>query len=66
MKTMARDIVKFHYRDELSPNIDFCHNSDDRDGIVAQNVKKLLDESLFIQGPPDCNVSSPPMVEQLH
>jgi hypothetical protein len=58
MKYMARDLVKFHFRDALFPEIDFCHNSDQREQIISDNVKKLIAESLFLQGPPDAEVSS--------
>lgn len=58
MKSMGRDVVKIHYRAELYPDIDICHNSNQRDGIIADNVKKLTEGSLFLQGPADVNVSS--------
>ena len=57
MKALGREIVKLHYRAELDPELDFGHNSDERQQVIADNVKKLIDESLFLQGPPDANVS---------
>lgn len=60
---MARDIVKFYYKDALEPSIEFCHNSDQRDQVIADNVKSLVGDTLFIQGPPDVNVSSSCMNE---
>ena len=56
MKTLARQIVSFHFKDEFHPMIEEDHNSDQRDNIVARNVKKLIEDSLFLQGPPDINV----------
>lgn len=55
---MARDVVKIHYRDELDPEIEIGHNSDDRVQVIADNVKSLIEDSLFLQGPPDFHVSS--------
>ena len=56
MKTLARQIVSFHFKDEFHPMIEEDHNLDQRDNIVARNVKKLIEDSLFLQGPPDINV----------
>jgi hypothetical protein len=58
LKIMGRDVIKLHYRAALDPEIEGDHNSDQREQVIAENVKKLLDESLFLQGPPDSNVSS--------
>jgi hypothetical protein len=58
MKIMARDIVKFHYKEALDPYIKFGHNSEEHDQIIANNVKCLVGGSMFIQGPLDANVSS--------
>ena len=55
---MARDIVKFHYKEALDPYIEFGHNSDQRNQIIADNVKRLVGGSMFIQGPLDADVSS--------
>ena len=55
---MAHDIVKIHYKDALEPYINFSHNSDQHDQVIANNVKSLINELIFIQGPPDANVSS--------
>ena len=54
---MARQVVSYHFKAELNPAIEECHNSDQRDEIVAGNVSKLVDKSLFHQGPLDANVS---------
>ena len=54
---MAREVVKFHYKAELDPVIEHCHNSNQREEAIADNVKRLIDESLFLQGPLDRNVS---------
>jgi hypothetical protein len=66
MKNMVHDIVKFHYKEAIFPDIDFCHNSDQKEDIIADNVKTLIHQSLFLQGPPDAQVSFPFMAEQLH
>jgi endonuclease IV len=60
---MAHDIVKFYNKDALEPCINFCHNSDQHDQVIANNVKSLINELTFIQGPPDANVSSLSMNE---
>ena len=57
MKILGREIVKLHYRDELNPEINYCHNSDQLIEMIADKVKELLDDSLFLQGPLDANVS---------
>lgn len=54
---MGRDIVKSHFRAELSPDIDYDHNSSQREQIISDNVEKLIEGSLFLQGPLDRNVS---------
>ena len=56
MKTMAREIVKFHYKDAFNSGIDGCHNSNQRDEAIAEKVKRIIDESLFLQGPRDAQV----------
>jgi hypothetical protein len=66
MKAMARHVVSFHYKDELNPNVEHCHNSDQRDEVIAGNVRQLVDESLFLQGPLDANVSLPLRDDQPH
>jgi hypothetical protein len=55
MKTMGRDLIKFHYKG-LSPEIETCHNSSQREQMIAENVKTLIEDSLFLQGPRDANV----------
>jgi hypothetical protein len=57
MKNMARDLIKVHYKEAIFPVIEFDHNSDQETAIIAENVKKLLNESLFLQGPLDTQVS---------
>lgn len=57
MKSMGREVVKFHYQAELNPEIEHNHNSDQRYEVIADNVKKLINESLFFQGPLDNHVS---------
>jgi hypothetical protein len=64
MKTMCRDVIKFHYRAELDPEIEYGHNSNEREQVIANNVKNLIDDSLFLQGPPDFHVSSFVMNDQ--
>lgn len=66
MKGMARNVVNLYYKDELDPAIEHNHNSDQRDNIIADNVKKLIDNSLFLQGPLDTNVSIFVMNDRLH
>jgi hypothetical protein len=56
MKSLARDVVKVHYKDAFFPNIEFDHNSRDRDEIIGRGIKKLLDDSSFLQGPRDAQV----------
>ena len=59
MKTMARNVVQIHYKDQISPILDFGHNSSDYEQIIADNVDQLLNESLFHIGLTlDDNVSS--------
>ena len=53
MKTMGRDVIKFHYKEELSLEIEYCHNSSQ---IIAENVKPLIEDSLFLQWPLNANV----------
>jgi hypothetical protein len=62
MKSMARDVVKFHYKDMFTSDIDGCHNSDQRDEAISENVKRLVEGSLFLQGPLDAQVSSLPLL----
>ena len=64
MKALCREVIKLHYRDELNPEIQHCHNSSQREEAIADNVKKLVDESLFLQGPLDTNVISFVMNDQ--
>jgi hypothetical protein len=58
LKTLAREVVKFHYKDTFDSKIDYCHNSNQQDEAISENVKRLIDESLFLQGPRDDEVIS--------
>jgi hypothetical protein len=58
MKNMAREVVNFHFKDTFNVDIEGGHNSDQRDEAISENVKKVIDESLFLQGPRDAQVSS--------
>ena len=58
LKILCREVVKLHFWSELDPEIDYGHNSDEREQVIANNVKRLIDESLFHQGPLDDNVRS--------
>jgi hypothetical protein len=50
MKTVARDVVQIHYKDEIHPTLDFGHNSSQLEKLVEENVDKLLRDSLFHVG----------------
>ena len=65
MKIIAHDIIKFHYKEAPDPYIEFGHNSDQHDQIIANNIKRLVGGSMFIQGPLDANVSSL-FMDELH
>jgi hypothetical protein len=59
MKSIARDVVKDYFKDELFPNLGFDHNSQDLLNIVKGNVENVLNESRFHMGlTPDDYVSS--------
>ena len=60
LKSLARDVVKFHYKDAFDAKIEGCHNSDQRDEAISQNIKKLIDGVFFIQGPKDVEVNPSP------
>ena len=66
MKTLARQVVSFHYKAKLDPIIEHCHNLDQRDEAISRNVRQLIEESLFLQGPPDANASFSPRDDQPH
>ena len=51
LKAMGRKVIKLHYRAYLNPDIDISHNSSQREDAIADNLRKLIDESLFLQGP---------------
>ena len=55
---MACEVFKFHYKDTLDAGIDGCHNSNQWDEAISENVKKIIDKSLFLQGPLDAQVNS--------
>ena len=57
LKAMGREVIKLHYQADLDPDIDISHNSSQREDVIADNLRKLIDESLFLQGPLDPNVS---------
>lgn len=57
MKTLAHEVFKFHYKSALTSDIDDGHNSDQRDQIISDKIKRLTNESLFIQGPLDAQVN---------
>lgn len=60
MKTIARDVVQIHYKDQLNPILDFDHNASQLEKLVAENVRELLEESTFHMGlTRDANVSFP-------
>ncbi|KAF8240967.1 hypothetical protein L208DRAFT_1215051, partial [Tricholoma matsutake] len=50
MKTIGHDIVQIFYKDDIYPQLDFNHNSNQLDEVVADNVKKLLKDSRFHVG----------------
>ena len=50
MKNVGRDVVQIFYKDDLYPQLDFNHNSDQLNQVVADNVKKLLKGSRFHVG----------------
>ena len=54
---MGREVVQLHYRADLDPEMDYDHNSDEREAAISKNITKLINESLFHQGPLDSNVS---------
>lgn len=66
MKTLARQVVALYYKAELDPVIEHGHNSNQREEVIAGNVSRLVDESLFLQGPLDTNVSFSLRNDQLH
>ena len=57
LKAMGCEVVKLHYRADLDPDIDISHSSSQREDAIADNLRKLINESLFLQGPLDPNVS---------
>jgi hypothetical protein len=50
MKTIRCDIVQIFYKDDIYPQLDFNHNSDQLDEVVADDVKRLLKDSCFHVG----------------
>jgi hypothetical protein len=48
IKALCHEVIKLHYRDKLNPEIQHCHNSSQREEAIADIVKKLIDESLFL------------------
>ena len=57
LKAMGHEVIKLHYRANLDPDIDISHNSSQREDAIADNLRKLINKSLFLQGPLDPNVS---------
>ncbi|KAH9023796.1 hypothetical protein EDB85DRAFT_2150948 [Lactarius pseudohatsudake] len=51
MKTMARDIVKSHFKAELEPSLAFDHNSSEEAQAISDAVRNCLQNSLFLVGP---------------
>ncbi|KAH9167798.1 hypothetical protein EDB89DRAFT_2074550 [Lactarius sanguifluus] len=51
MKTMARDIVKSHFKAELEPSLTYGHNSSEQAQVISDAVKNCLRNSLFLVGP---------------
>lgn len=54
---MCREVVMLHYRADLDPEMDYDHNSNQLENVISKNITKLIDQSLFHQGPLDSNVS---------
>ena len=50
MKTVGRDVIQIFYKENLYLELDFNHNSDQLEEVVANNVKKLLKDSRFHVG----------------
>jgi hypothetical protein len=50
MKTIVRGVIDVHYKEEISPTLDFCHNSDQHTAIITENVRKLLQGASFHEG----------------
>jgi hypothetical protein len=50
MKTIGQDIIQIFYKDDLYLQLNFNHNSDQLEEVVANNVKKLLKDSRFHVG----------------
>jgi hypothetical protein len=50
MKTLAREVVNIHYKDELYPTLDFDLNSSQYEKLIAGNVNRLIRESTFHVG----------------
>lgn len=60
IKTIARDIVQIHYKDQLYLTLNFNHNSSQLEEIVAENMNKLLQKSTFHVGLTcDANIGFP-------
>lgn len=59
MKTIARNIVQVHYKDDIALTLSFGHNSDQYEELIVENVRQLFQESCFHVGVTrDINVSS--------
>ena len=55
---MGHKVIKIHYQAELDLEVEIFHNSSQQEDTIADNLKKLIDESLFLQGPLDTNINS--------
>lgn len=51
MKTIARSIVRQHFRDVFEPELEFGHNSADQIRIVAEAVEGIILDSVITRGP---------------
>jgi hypothetical protein len=57
LKLLGRTIVKLYYGDLLQADITEGHNSDQAMMIIRDNVTATLQDSSFLLGEPDGNVS---------
>jgi len=50
MKTVGWDVIQIFYKEVLYLQLDFNHNSNQLEEVVANNIKKLLKDSCFHVG----------------
>jgi hypothetical protein len=64
---MAREIVKYHFKDTFTSDIDWDvpHNSDQEAKAISEKVQRVIKNSLFLQGPLDAQVSCHPFFGRL-